>query len=171
VKRHLALVGFMAAGKSTIGRKLARRLECDFVDTDEVIVREHGAIQEIFALEGEAAFRRYEREAIEQVLAGAPPCVAALGGGAMTIPENRAMLKSRAYTIFLRVSAERIAQRVRHSPQARPALGARPSLSRIRALYRERMPQYADADHVIEAERLNDRQIVDAIVLWLNERA
>jgi shikimate kinase len=171
VKRHVALVGFMAAGKSTIGRKLARRLECAFVDTDELIVREHGPIKEIFSREGEAAFRRYEREAIEQVLTSAQPCVAALGGGAMTIPENRTILKSRAHTIFLRVSAERIAQRVRHSPQARPVLGARPSLSRIRALYRERMPQYADADHVIEAERMSDRQIIDAILLWLNERA
>src|SRR5271166_5815714 len=161
----------MGAGKSTIGRKLARRLECAFVDTDELIVREHGPIKEIFSSEGEAAFRRYERQVVEAVLTRGQPCVAALGGGAMTIPENRALLKSHADTIFLRVSAQRIAQRVRHSPHARPLLGARPSTSRIRALYRERMPQYADADHVIEAERMSDRQIVDAIILWLNERA
>ena len=58
MKRHLALVGFMGAGKSTIGRKLARELGCAFFDTDDLIVRAHGAIAAIFSSEGEAAFRR-----------------------------------------------------------------------------------------------------------------
>ncbi len=170
MKRHVALVGFMAAGKSSIGRKLARRLDCVFVDTDELIAREHGAIREIFARDGEAAFRRYEHEAIERVLTAGDAGVIALGGGAMTRGENRTILKDRAHTVFLRVSAERILQRVRRSREPRPLLGARPSLARIRALYEERMPYYSGADHVVAAERMNDHEILDDILLWLNEQ-
>ena len=61
MKRHVALVGFMAAGKSTVGKRLARRLKRAFFDVDDLVVREHGAVSDIFYNEGEAAFRRYEQ--------------------------------------------------------------------------------------------------------------
>lgn len=170
MKRHVALVGFMAAGKSTLGRKLARRLGCGFVDTDEVIVRNHGEVKEIFTREGEPAFRRYEREALERALVVGEAGIVALGGGALSSEENRALLKNHAHTIFLRVSPRRIMQRVRRSREPRPLLGARPSLARIRELYEARLPQYEAADHVVEAERMNDREILDEILLWLSER-
>jgi shikimate kinase len=169
VKRHLALVGFMGTGKSTIGRRLARELGCEFVDTDNLIVRAHGAIAEIFARQGEAVFRQYERETIEHVLRTGQAAVVALGGGALTVAENRALLKERAYRVFLRSSPEQILRRVRRSRQRRPLLGNRPTLANIQKLYEERLAHYADADHVVEAERLSDRAVLDDILQWLSE--
>jgi len=170
VKRHVALVGFMGTGKSTIGRKLARELGCAFFDTDSLIVRAHGAIAEIFAREGEAAFRRYERETIEHVLRSGEAGVVGLGGGALTVAENRALLKEGAHRIFLRSSPEQILRRVRRSRERRPLLGKRPTLATIKKLYDERFAQYADADHAVEAERLSDRAVLDDILQWLSEK-
>lgn len=170
MKRHLVLMGFMASGKSTIGRKLARELGCAFFDTDHVIERSHGPIAEIFAREGEPAFRRYEREAIASVLDSGEPGVVALGGGAPTIAENRAVLKKRAHSVFLKVSPERVAARVKHSRDPRPLLGDVPTLDRIRELYEQRLPHYASADHIVEAEHLSDRAVLDDILRWLRKK-
>lgn len=170
MKRHVALVGFMGAGKSTIGRKLARELGCSFFDTDHLIVRDHGTIAEIFSREGEAAFRQYEREAIGQVLSGDDAGVVALGGGALTVDENRAFIKERAHRIFLRSSPAQILRRLRRSRERRPLLGVRPTLTQIQRLYGERLAHYADADYIVAAERLSDRAILDDILQWLSEK-
>ncbi|HVN68289.1 MAG TPA: shikimate kinase [Candidatus Binatia bacterium] len=170
MRRHVALVGFMASGKSTIGRKLARRLGYPFVDTDALVVRSHGPIPAIFDSEGEAAFRRYEREAIAQALESDEASVIALGGGALTVAANRELLQDRAYRVFIKISAEQIISRVRHGRERRPVLGANPTLARVKELYKIRMPQYASADRVIEAERRNDRDVIDEIVQWLREK-
>jgi shikimate kinase len=169
VTRHLALVGFMASGKSTIGRKLARRLGRPFVDTDELVVRAHGSIKAIFAQEGEAAFRRYECRAIGEVLANPQVSVVALGGGALTVAENRRLLKQRAKCVFIKVSPEQVLARVRRSREIRPMLGEGPTLEQIKELYTQRLPQYATADFVIEVERHSDREVIDAIVGWLRK--
>lgn len=167
--RHLALVGFMASGKSTIGRKLARRLGRPFVDTDELVVREHGPIGEIFAQEGEAAFRRYESRAIGEVLANPQASVVALGGGALTIAENCRWLKQRAKCVFIKVAPEQVLARVRRSREIRPMLGEAPTLKQVKELYAQRLSQYAGADLVIEVKRQSDREVVDAIVGWMGE--
>lgn len=170
MKRHVALVGFMGAGKSTIGRKLARKLRCAFFDTDDLIAREHGAVAAIFACEGEPAFRRYERDAIAKILASGEAGIVALGGGALTVAENRKVLKKHAYRIFLRASPEQILARVRSSAELRPLLGPVPTMKRIRELYEARLPQYAGVDYVVEAARMTDRQILDDILSWLREK-
>lgn len=153
-----------------IGRKLARELGCAFFDTDNLIVRAHGAITEIFASEGEVAFRRYEREIIAHVLSTCEAGVVALGGGALTVAENRAVLKEGAHRVFLRSSPEQILRRVRRSRQRRPLLGNRPTFAKIKKLYDERLAYYADVDHVVEAERLSDRAVLDDILQWLREK-
>jgi shikimate kinase len=155
MKRHLALVGFMASGKSTIGRKLARRLGCSFVDTDAVVAGEHGPIAEVFAREGEAAFRRYEHAA---------------SGGALTVAANRKLLADRAYCVFIRVSPEQVLERVRKSKERRPVLGDAPTLAKIKDLYERRMPQYESADHMVQADRLRSQEVLDDIVAWLGRR-
>jgi shikimate kinase len=167
VKRHVALVGFMASGKSTIGRKLARKLGWSFCDTDALVARNHGPIRTIFAREGEAAFRDYEREAIRTALDNADPSVVALGGGALTTAANRRILTERAYRVFLKVPAEQILARVRRSRETRPVLGPAPTLARIRELYASRMPDYESADRVVEAARRSDASIIEEIVEWL----
>jgi shikimate kinase len=168
MKRHVALVGFMASGKTTIGRKLARRLHRPFCDTDASIVQEHGPIPAIFANEGETAFRRYETEAIRAALEREAAVVIALGGGALTVPENRKLLAKHAYRIFIKVPAEQILGRVRRSRETRPMLGAEPTLESVNALYASRMTEYEKADHVVEAARRSDATVIAEIVEWLS---
>jgi len=170
MKRHVALVGFMASGKSTIGRRLSRRLGCAFFDTDALVVHAHGEVAAIFSDEGEAAFRRYEHDAISGVLENDEGSVVALGGGALTVAANRRLLEKRAYRVFIRISPEKVLARVRKSKQMRPMLGETPTLAEIRALYERRMPHYASADHVVDADRLTGKEVLDDIVAWLQRR-
>jgi len=170
VKRHVALVGFMAAGKSTIGKRLARKLKLAFFDTDDLVVKDHGAISDIFYNEGEVAFRRYERAALADVLENGSAGIVALGGGALTSEENQKLLKKRAYRVFVKVSPEQALERMRRSKVVRPLLGPTPSLAKIRELYTKRMPQYAHADVVIEAGDLSTSQVVDSIIEWLHKK-
>lgn len=170
MKRHVALIGFMGAGKSTIGKRLARRLKRAFYDLDELVVREHGAVSDIFYNQGEAAFRRYERDALERVLETGEPGVVALGGGALTGEENQRLLKKFAYRVFVKITPEQALERLRRSRRVRPLLGPMPTLARIRDLYAKRMPQYARCDHVVEADHLTGAQTVDDIVAWLHKK-
>jgi shikimate kinase len=170
MKRHVALVGFMASGKSTIGRRLSRRLGCAFFDTDALVVRAHGEVAAIFSDEGEAAFRRYEHDAISGVLRNDEASVVALGGGALTTAANRRLLERCAYRVFIRISPEKVLARVRKSKQIRPVLGETPTLATIRALYERRMPHYVSADHVVDADRLSGKEVLDDIVAWLQRR-
>jgi len=169
MKRHVALAGFMASGKSTIGRKLARRLGWPFRDTDALIVRKHGPIAEIFAREGEAAFRRYESDAIAAAFEDAGPAVVSLGGGALTVASNRTLVREHAHCIFIKVSPEQILARVRRSREPRPVLGARPTLLGIKELYAQRMAEYERAELIVEASRRSDGKVVAEIVQWLRD--
>lgn len=157
----------MASGKSTIGRKLARKLGWEFCDTDALIAHQHGPIASIFEREGEAAFRRYEHDAIRAALGNTSPSVVALGGGALTFRANRGLLAAQAYRVFIRVSAEQILGRVRRSREARPMLGEAPTLERVRKLYASRMAQYERSDYVIDASDRSDAKVIDEIVGWL----
>lgn len=170
MKTHVALTGFMAAGKSTIGKKLARKLGVAFYDLDDEIVREHGAISDIFYAQGEPQFRAYEYQALTKLLDETSPGIIALGGGAVTNDDTLQLLKKRTYRVFVKVPAEQIAGRLRNSPHIRPLVGPSPSLSRVKELYDQRMPRYAHADFVVEAGELTTTQIVDQIVQWLHKK-
>lgn len=169
MKNHIALTGFMAAGKSTIGKKLARKLGVKFYDIDDIVVSKHGPVSDIFYAQGEAQFRRYEYEAIAEVLEQ-DPGVIALGGGAVTYDESLKLLKKRTYRVFVKVPPEQILGRLRRSKNVRPLLGPTPSLSRIKELYAQRMPRYSHADYVVEAEDMSTAQIVDDVVQWLHKK-
>lgn len=138
------------------------------MDTDALVARDHGPVPEIFAQEGETAFRRYEQAAIRGALESVEPAVLALGGGALTIAANRHLLASRAYRVFIRVSPEQVLARLRRAKEARPLLGETPTLAAIRTLYDERLRQYEAADHVVRADRLSGREVLDDIVDWLH---
>lgn len=169
MKNHIALTGFMAAGKSTIGKKLARKLGVKFYDIDDIVVSKHGPVSDIFYAQGEAQFRRYEYQAIAEVLEQ-DPGVIALGGGAVTYDESLKLLKKRTYRVFVKVPPEQILGRLRRSKNVRPLLGPTPSLSRIKELYAQRMPRYSHADYVVEAEDMSTAQIVDDVVQWLHKK-
>ena len=112
-RMNLALTGFMGAGKTTVGRRLARMIGMGFADSDAEIARVHGPIAEIFAKEGEARFRAHEREALERLCA-TDGFVIAVGGGAVLDPRNRALLRRRCLVVHLAVSPEAAHARVAH---------------------------------------------------------
>jgi shikimate kinase len=168
-RRHIALTGFMAAGKTTVGKKLARKLGVPFYDIDDVVVERHGAISDIFYTQGEQQFRAYECDAIARVLDDEPGIIA-LGGGAVTYDETLKLLKKRTYRVFVKVPPEQILGRLRRSKRVRPLIGPAPSLTKIKDLYTQRMPRYAHADYVVEADGMTTAQVVDDIVEWLRKK-
>jgi shikimate kinase / 3-dehydroquinate synthase len=136
VGKHLALIGFMGAGKTTIGREVAGRTQRPFVDTDEEIERLHGPIPNIFEERGEAEFRRIEEHVIAETLAG-PPAVIALGGGAVLSEATRSRLERSAFAFLVPVDVETAWSRVRDSN--RPLAQNR---ARFERLYEERFEIY-----------------------------
>jgi shikimate kinase len=168
VKRHVALIGFTASGKSTIGARLAKRLGWAFFDTDAAIVREHGPIATIFRDEGERAFRRYEQRAVQAALSRKRRSVIAVGGGAVTFGPTRALLARHAFRVFLQANATQLLARARRSRRARPLLGDKPTLASVRALYRQRLPFYREAEVLFRCRALSSRSIVRALEAHLH---
>jgi len=141
VADRLFLIGPMGAGKTAIGRELARLLEREFMDTDQEIERRTGAdIPLIFEKEGEAGFRRRERQVIEE-LTQRQNIVLATGGGAVLDSANRACLQSRGFVIYLKASINAQADRTGHNPQ-RPLLTAADRGVRLQELFVAREPLY-----------------------------
>jgi len=140
----VVLVGFMGAGKSTVGRALAVRCGVPFVDCDEVIEREHGPISAIFAAQGEAGFRALEEAVVLRVLAEAErsPCIVALGGGAVSGAAVRARLADLAQVVWLQAPVEDLWIRTgAGESDARPLARDRDAFARLlerrEALYAE----------------------------------
>lgn len=145
---NLYLVGFMATGKSTVGRVLASRLGYDFLDSDNRIEQEVGlAVPQIFEREGEAAFRRYERRFVES---GHPSnhCVVACGGGLVTQPGMIELLKKKGVVICLYATTETILERTRGN-RNRPLLEVEDPARRIQDLLKEREPFYRQAGTLV----------------------
>lgn len=164
--KNIYLLGFMATGKSRIGRELARRLQWPYVDTDFCIEQSVGrSISEIFRLQGEAAFRELESAMIRQV-AGRPHQVISLGGGAIMQPENWRLIQASGLTICLTASVDTIVQRVQRK-DSRPLLRgqSREDLEKkIQALLDERLPYYQRADYFFESrEEVSPYAFTDTI--------
>jgi shikimate kinase len=163
---RIVLVGFMGAGKSTIGAILAKRLGYGFEDMDRRIERRAGqTIAEIFRSEGEEAFRERERQEAE-ALSRLPGRVVAAGGGAFARPETRALLQEGALTVWLHCDLDRILARVRPD-------GSRPlAVNRdiMRALLAEREPAYREANVTVEASAGTPREVAERIAELIEGR-
>ena len=152
----VALVGMMASGKTTLGKELARILGVPFIDSDhEMIARSGMPVAEYFARNGEAAFRKMERETIGRLLDGDGALVMSLGGGAYTQEEIRAMLARKARAVFLHVDAEEIIRRLEGTDISRRPLLAACADWRLRVpeLLAERKKLYAEAEIRFDANR------------------
>ena len=161
---NLSLVGPMGAGKSTIGKRLARDLGMDFLDSDHVIEKRTGVdIPLIFEIEGEAGFRVRERAVIEELTARR--CVVlATGGGAILDPANRRALAARGTVIYLRTTPEQSLART-GGCHNRPLLQTESPLTRLRELFTVRDPLYAEtADLILETDEEPVVAVVNALV-------
>ena len=168
VHRNIFLVGLMGAGKTTVGRALARKLNKKFIDSDhEIEARTGVSIPLIFEIEGEASFRQREAEVIRD-LTSQTDIVLATGGGAILKPENREYLKARGTVIYLRASINSILQRTSHDKN-RPLLQTADPRQRLEQLAREREPYYLEvADFVVETGRPNVQSLVQTIIAQLD---
>ena len=159
----LVLVGPMAAGKTSVGRKVARLLDVPFIDTDKRIAAEHGPIPEIFAAHGEPRFRELEREAVATAVAEGG--VVSLGGGAVTDADTRALLH-RHPVVFLTVTAEAVERRITGS--SRPLLaGEENPMERWRTIFDQRRSWYEEvADLTVDTSRRPMRALAEEIAAW-----
>lgn len=168
-ERSIVLVGLMGVGKSTVGRRLARRLGLAFIDSDEEIERAADReIKEIFDRFGEASFRDGERRVLRRLIAGAPKVIAT-GGGAFMDGETRALILDSCVAIWLEAEVETLAGRVARRGH-RPLLVGKDPLPFLRELAEVRNPVYAQAHLRVRSGPGPHEQTVERIVEALAER-
>ncbi|MBR3096553.1 MAG: shikimate kinase, partial [Bacteroidales bacterium] len=160
----ITLTGFMGSGKTTVGKVLADFLGCPFMDLDDLIVKKAGkSIPEIFAQDGESAFRQLEARLLRQTVEKYTEntVVLALGGGAVTAPASAALLREKTVCIYLRASLETLLQRLEGETAGRPLADA--SLAdRLAA----REPIYEETAHVIiDTDGLTPDEVADEIII------
>jgi shikimate kinase len=161
---NLALVGFMGTGKTSVGRIVAEQLRFEFLDTDELIQSRTGrTIADIFAQNGEPAFRALERQVICEFEARGKTLIST-GGGLPTNPENMESLKRHALVVCLWASPEKIWERVRNQSH-RPLLHDPDPQKKIRDLLAIREPFYRQADVLINTDLRSVREVAQQIVL------
>ena len=160
----ITLTGFMGSGKTTVGKVLADFLGCPFMDLDDLIVKKAGkSIPEIFAEDGEAAFRQLEARLLRQTVEKYTEntVVLALGGGAVTAPASAALLREKTVCIYLRATLETLRARLEGETAGRPLADA--SLAdRLAA----REPLYEQTAHVIsDTDGLSPDEVADEIII------
>jgi len=161
---NLALVGFMGTGKTSVGRLVAEQLHFEFLDTDDLIQTRTGrTIADIFAKDGEPAFRALERQVVSELAARSKTMIST-GGGLPTNSENLAALKIHALVICLWASPEKIWERVRYQSH-RPLLHDPNPQKKIRELLALREPFYKQADVLINTDQRSAREVAQQIVL------
>ena len=168
IMRLVTLVGLPGAGKSTIGRQLARKRGLPFFDSDLVIEERLGeTIRTFFAREGEAAFRDLEEQVIDELtLQGR--CVLATGGGAVLRGRNRQHMRERGAVVYLRASPEQLMRRLRNDTK-RPLLQVADPMARLQDLYEEREPLYKEvADFTFDACGTSPALLVSRVMMQLD---
>jgi shikimate kinase len=167
--QHLVLVGLMGAGKTSVGKRCAKRLGRHFVDTDELIVSTAGIpFQELWAAEGEAGFRARERVAVADAAASPEPLVIACGGGAVLDPDNRRALRASGFVVWLDARPDVLASRLR-GDDSRPLLAGGDRTTTLTRLGHVRASAYeAVADVVVDTD---GRSVDDVAATVLKEHA
>ncbi|HWD18080.1 MAG TPA: shikimate kinase [Verrucomicrobiae bacterium] len=161
--RNLALIGFMGTGKSSVGRLVAEQLRFDFVDTDDLITDKVGrSIAEIFAQDGEAAFRAQERAVVKE-LEERSRLVIATGGGLICDPSNLASLRTHALIVCLWASPAAIWERVRNQTH-RPLLQGPDPQAKIASLLAQRGPAYREAGVLVGTDLRSPREVAQQIL-------
>jgi shikimate kinase len=167
--RTIALVGMMGAGKSSIGRRLAARMQVGFRDADTEIESAAGRpVPAIFAEYGEAAFRECESRVIARLLE-TPAHILATGGGAFMTSDTRERLRQKATTVWLRAPVDILFARVKRKGE-RPLLNTANPRETLERILREREPTYALADIIIDSEDAPHGETVEKLLLELTAK-
>lgn len=165
--RPLVLIGLMGAGKSTIGRRLAKQIGWRFVDSDEEIEAAAGCrVADIFAIHGEAIFRDLEKRVITRLLSE-EPMVLATGGGAWMQEPVRAAIQERATSVWLRAELDVLTERVSKRDH-RPLLETGDKRTILERLMNERYPVYEKADVIIDSGHGPHERVVDRVIATLD---
>lgn len=168
-KRHVALIGMMGSGKSSVGRALAVRSGASFVDTDAMIEGHcRRRIVDLFQELGEARFRLLERDIVCQAAEEETPAVISTGGGAVVTPANREALWRTSYVVYLHASPEVLMSRLKRDT-SRPLLRQPDPLATLRRLLQEREEHYLAADLVVDVGQIRIRAAAQAIWTALPE--
>jgi len=161
--KNIFLVGFMGAGKTTVGRILARKLGYKYVDADELVEERTGqAITEIFSEREEDFFRDLETGAIRFITESGGQVVAT-GGGAVMREENRTLMEAGGVTVYLKTPAHVIWERVKDS-ESRPLLQVEDPYGTIERLLEERTPAYESARITVDTENLSPEEVAAQII-------
>ncbi len=160
-EKPIALVGLRGAGKSTLGAKLAEALKTAFIELDREVEKEAGAqLGEVFAMYGQDAYRRFERRALERVLAQEGRAVIATGGSLVTDSDNYRLLRERCLCVWLKASPEEHMARVIAQGDMRPFKGRSAALDEIRKLLDDRNDLYGMADFTLSTTGRSARTCV-----------
>jgi shikimate kinase len=165
--QNIALIGFMAVGKSAVGRNVARKLHRRFVDLDAVIEKKHGRkVREIFDSEGEGYFRRLEKQTLREVLSENRQVIAT-GGGVILDPDNLQLLREKCLLIGLSASPDVLLSRVGKGAK-RPLLKGTDLRARIEELLDQRQSGYAQAHATVDTGGLSIEQVVERVLAIIN---
>src|SRR5882724_3864495 len=172
----IALIGLRGAGKSTLGKILAKKIGWTFVELNKEIERQNGlSVAEIIALYGQEGFRRLEQAALGQLLARKEPMVLATGGGIVSEPLTFDLILSSFYTIWLKAEPEEHMARVRGQGDLRPMADDRSAMAELRTILKSREPLYARASAVVDTAGLSAdaaaARLIDAVTPVLQEDA
>lgn len=173
--KKIFLIGYMGCGKSSLGRKLAKVANMEFMDMDSIIEQREGAsISDIFYYQGEEYFREAERRALDSVDLRGDDVIVATGGGLPTWSDNMAWMREHGVVVYLRRSAEQILSRLSdYGREKRPMFRGKSDeelLEFMREQMAEREKYYAQADITVECTALSDDDVVERVVNELNNR-
>jgi len=163
--RVIALVGLRGAGKSTLGPVLAKRLNIEFHEIDDLIAEGSGmALSDIFALHGEAYYREAERRALRALIGRGESAVVALSGGVVTDPEAFALLKRQTLMVWLHTRPEEYMARVQAQGDYRPMRNRPNAMAELKALLRQRTPLYRQAHLALDTAKLEPGPAMERLV-------
>ncbi|MCW5699618.1 MAG: helix-turn-helix transcriptional regulator [Rhodospirillales bacterium] len=164
--RRISLIGLRGAGKSTLGRLLAERLGCPFIELNRIVEREYGGdIGEILALGGQAALRRYEHRCLSSVIKEHDNVVVATGGGLVSEPATFALLLEHTYTVWLKASPAEHMARVIEQGDMRPMAENEEAMDDLKAILAAREPSYRMGDAVVDTSGKTVAESLEALAV------
>ena len=167
--KPLVLIGLMGVGKSTIGRRLAKKLDWEFIDSDAEIEEAAGcSVSDIFTIHGEPIFRDLEKRVITRIVSAGTPVVVATGGGAWIQAPVREVIKANATSVWLRAELDVLIDRVNRRT-TRPLLEAGNKREIMKTLMDERYPIYAEADFTVDSSQGPHDRVVDTVIATLEQ--